>query len=322
MEELVFLKGNVSNLPSVLNKKYIYVATSSTEPTDNQLIINGDTFVCKHYIDSVTSNLITREEFDDVENKASTALQSNDIATINGKKITSGGNIEIDLSLYILAKELPTSGISTNKLYLVPQPSSSGANNVYVEYLYNEEIGWEKLGEYKQDISLDEYLKTADADKKYMKLSNGGTATIAVSTAGTLNNFGDSGQAFNAVRECKSSITGYKINAASFGVKLDGTTAFSHKKYDTYNSVNGTYTGAKNTAVLTFSGPTGLRYAKNTGGANDVTEEMYKYVGVIDSPDENQRVYSKTQVDTLISKIKTILTSLGATSEQINSITI
>lgn len=323
MEEVKILKGHVSNLPKTLDKNTIYVATSSTQPMDNQLFINGDSFVCKHYIDSVSQALVTREEFEDVEKKASSALQRYDIATINGKSLIGGGDIEIDLSLYEVVDELPTENILTNKIYLQRKKSDDGIGEYYEQWMYDATSqDWKKFGKHEVSLDLSDYVKTEDADKRYMKLSNGGTATIAVSNSGTLNNFGDNGQAFNAVRECKSSITGYKINAASFGVKLDGTTAFSHKKYDTYNADNGSYSGAKNTAVLTFSGPTGFRYAKNIGGAADVTEEMYKYVGVIDSPDEKQRVYSKTQVDTLLTQIKTILLSLGATQEQINTITI
>ena len=183
-----------------------------------------------------------------------------------------------------------------------------------------------------QDLS--EYLKSADASKKYMPLTgstsgSGSGASLSISQNGSFNNYGNNGQAFNAVRDVTSANkyqtavgSGYKINAASFGVKDTGTTAFSHKKYDSFNPTTGAYTNAKNTAVLVFSGNSGLMYAKNTGSASDVTDDMYKYVGVIDSPDQKQKVYSATQVDTLINNIKTVLSSLGATEEQINSIKI
>lgn len=172
------------------------------------------------------------------------------------------------------------------------------------------------------------YQKSTDADKKYMpKGSTSSNSALSISTNGAFNNFGDNGQAFNAVRDLTGTTkylgdtgSGYVINAASFGVKDNGTTAFSHKKYDSFNKDTGKCTNARNTAVLTFSGKSGLLYAKNTGSGNDVTDDMYKYVGVIDSPDEEQRVYSASQVDTIINKIKIVLTELGATEEQINSI--
>lgn len=177
------------------------------------------------------------------------------------------------------------------------------------------------------------YQTATDADKKYMPKGSTSSqgSSLSISQNGAFNNFGNNGQAFNAVRDL-SGVTpvkytsatgsGFPINAASFGVKDNGTTAFSHKKYDSFNPSTGAYTNAKNTAVLVFSGKSGLLYAKNTGTAADVTDAMYKRVGVIDSPDQEQKVYSSTQVDTLISKIKTVLTALGATEEQINSITI
>lgn len=173
------------------------------------------------------------------------------------------------------------------------------------------------------------YQKVEDADNKYMPkgASSSQGSSLSISQNGAFNNFGNNGQAFNAVRDLTGTTkyqgesgSGYVINAASFGVKDTGTTAFTHKKYDSFNKDTGAYTNAKNTAVLVFSGKSGLLYAKNTGTAADVTDAMYKRVGVIDSPDEAQKVYSATQVDTLISKIKTVLTELGATEEQINSI--
>lgn len=320
MEEVKLLKGSIDNLPLVLDNNAIYVATSNTKNRESKIIINAKEWMSKEYIDNSITEFVTKEEFDDVQSKANSAVQPNDLKTINGESITGEGNIAIDISLYELVSELPTENINPNKIYLLLS-KDSGDTNRYVEYLYHKDIGWEILGEYKAEVDLSEYQKTADADKKYMKLDNG-KATISVSTGGSMNNFGDNGQAFNAIRECNNSLTGYKLNAASFGVKLDGTTAFSHKKYDSFDPSTGTYAGAKNTAVLTFAGNLGLRYAKNTGSAADVTEAMYRYVGVIDSPDEFQRVYSKAQVDTLISKMKTILSRLGATDEEINSITI
>lgn len=312
---------NKNNLPTIKDANSLYIVTSSTEGEYCSILYNEQEWSSKDYIDDLINICVTKEEFDDTKSKAESAVQEDNLKTINTESLIGKGNITIDLSLFKLVEELPTENINPNKIYLVPN-TTTRSQNVYNEYIYDEvNKDWELLGTYSAEIDLSEYLKTADADAKYMKLDNG-KATISISNNGSMNNYGDNGQAFNAVRECPNSITGYKLNAGSFGVKLDGTTAFSHKKYDTFNSATGAYTGAKNTAVLVFSGPTGLRYAKNTGSASDVTEEMYRYVGVIDSPDEKQRVYSKTQVDNLISQIKTVLTSLGATQDQIDSIKI
>lgn len=236
-------------------------------------------------------------------------------------KLTPGKGIEIseenvissdiDLSLYKIVSALPTENIDDNKIYIVINTSGEEGNK-YTEYIHHDE-GWEILGEYKAEIPLDEYLKKTEADKKYVAKSTSGTSAISISTSGSFNNYGPNGQAFNAVRSVGTSTqTGYDINAASFGVKMDGTTAFSHKKYDTFIPTTGVYTGAKNTAVLTFSGPTGLRYAKNTGSGTDVSEDMYRYVGIIDSPDEEQKVYSAKQVDDLIKGLQDKIDALEA----------
>lgn len=144
-------------------------------------------------------------------------------------------------------------------------------------------------------------------DTKYLIKSTQKDSALNVDNKGSVANFSTNGQAYLAVRpatgaEFLPSIP-QPYAGASFGVKLDGTTAFSHKTYTSYDSKNGNYTGARNTAVLQFAGPVGLRYAKNTSSGNDVTEDMYKYVGVIDSDDDFQRVYSAKQVDDIISPL-------------------
>lgn len=257
-----------------------------------------------------STSCVSKEEFDPIKNAYLNHINKGSLGTINGQSIEDGNNVTLDLSLYKIVSELPTENILDNKIYIVP--SVVDGKNVLTEYVYaNGE--WDVFGIYKDEIDLSGYLKTADAEKKYMKLSNGGGATISVNNTGSMSNFGPNAQAFNAVRDCGSnSITGKSINAGAFGVKLDGTTAFSHKTYDTFNQATGSYTGAKNTAVLTFSGASGLRYAKNTGTSNDVTNDMYKYVGVIGSPDENQKVYSAKEVDTFIKGLQDQIDALKA----------
>lgn len=254
------------------------------------------------------SNLVTKEEFEPVSTAAYGAIPQGTLATINNQTIEEGGNITIDLSLYKVVSTLPDTFIDVNKIYLVPNSQSTEEKNVFDEYIYN--AGWELLGQFKSDIDLSGYLKTADADKKYVTKSTGGDSSISISSTGSFNNYGNNGQAFNAVRDCANTLTSKRINAASFGVKLDGTTAFSHKTYDTFNPTTGAYTGARNTAVLTFSGPTGLRYALNTGSANDVTDAMYRYVGIIDSQEERNKVYSAKQVDDIISGLTSQIETL------------
>lgn len=102
-------------------------------------------------------------------------LKTADVATINGKKLTEGGDITIDLTLFKVVSSLPTlyAEIDVNKIYLV-KSATSGTDNIYTEYICTGEVEgsvagstkpqWEKLGEYKSEVDLTPYAKTADVN--------------------------------------------------------------------------------------------------------------------------------------------------------------
>lgn len=86
--------------------------------------------------------------------------------TVNGQDIKGEGNIAIDLSLYKVVTELPTADIDETKIYLkLGDANVPGAQNAYIEYMYVNNA-WEKVGEYKADIDLTPYAKTADVYTK------------------------------------------------------------------------------------------------------------------------------------------------------------
>jgi len=95
--------------------------------------------------------------------KQDALVSGTNIKTLNGESLLGGGNITIDLSLYKVVDELPTTGIDVNKIYLV-KSTESGENNVYIEYMYVNSA-WEKIGEFKSDIDLSAYAKTADVEE-------------------------------------------------------------------------------------------------------------------------------------------------------------
>lgn len=204
--------------------------------------------------------------------------------------------------------------------------------NLFNEYLKSEQIIttdiafieeteeiWTHGKLYAGIIDLSGYITKVDADKKYVQQSANSNSSIGTDKNGAMSNFSDNGQAFLAIRpKTDKFIINSPYAGASFGVKDDGTSAFSHKTYTTYNKDTKVFTGAKNTAVLQFAGPSGLRYAKNTGTANDVTQDMYKYVGVIDSPDEFQRVYSASQVNSIVEGLQAQIDELKAKLEENN----
>lgn len=271
------------------------------------------------------SEFVTYEDFSSVEESALNSIQKGTLGTINGESLEDG-NITLDLSLYKVVSKLPTENIDNNKIYFVPNAKSTSARTIFDEYVYNTEVTpnvWQKLGEYIPEIVLTDYLTKDDAEKKYVAKSSNTNSSINTDDKGAMANFSDNGQAYLAVRsKTVKFLMDIPYAAAAFGVKDDGTAAFSHKQYTTYEKTTGKYTGARNTAVLQFAGPVGLRYAKNTGSGTDVTEDMYKYVGVIGSPDVKQNVYSAKQVDDLlaekdaiIEKLKQAIINLGGVIE-------
>ena len=110
---------------------------------------------------------ITKEEFDSVKSDISKVVESmltkDTVGKANGvASLDSNGSVpieqlsNIDTTLFLIVRELPTTDIKTNKIYLIPNKDSQG-NNIYVEYLYVENV-WENLGEFKAEVDLSEYV--------------------------------------------------------------------------------------------------------------------------------------------------------------------
>jgi len=93
-----------------------------------------------------------------VDAKQDALVSGMSIKTVNGETLLGSGDIAIDLSLFKVVTELPTSGIDENKVYLVPNGQTDGTN-VYTEYIYANSK-WEILGEYKSDVDLSDYVTT------------------------------------------------------------------------------------------------------------------------------------------------------------------
>lgn len=295
------LYGDVSGVYTKSESDSLYAKPSDITTEIGKLDLNKYVTL-DQFTDSVdVSNLVTKGS----------------MATINGQSLISGGNIEIDSSIYKIVTSLPESNALEDKIYLLKAATSTSSQTDFECWKWNG-TNWVDLGPFGSvKIDLSQYLSKKEADQRYMVKSSNANSSLIVLDNGQVNNLGNNGQAYNAIRNVQGQDSdkwrlptgsSFPLNCASFGVKSNGTTAFSHKKYDsyTYDKTTNTdkTTGARNTAVLVFSGNSGLMYAKNTGSANDVTEAMYKYVGVIDSPDERQRVYSvaqsDAQIDTLI----------------------
>ena len=98
---------------------------------------------------------------------ATDAKNNPNVKTINGKSIVGSGNltlndIGIDGNIVEIVTSLPDLATAkSNKMYLVPVENSSEANNTYAEYVKINKEGkdsWEKLGEWKAEITVDSTL--------------------------------------------------------------------------------------------------------------------------------------------------------------------
>ena len=120
---------------------------------------------------------ITKEEFDSVKSDISKVVESmltkDAVGKANGvASLDSNGSVpieqlgNIDTTLFLIVRELPTDNIQSNKIYLVPNQNGQG-NNVYIEYLYVEGV-WEKIGEFKPEVDLSHIEQKLDtkADKE------------------------------------------------------------------------------------------------------------------------------------------------------------
>lgn len=114
---------------------------------------------------------ITKEEFDSVKSDISKVVESmltkDTVGKANGvASLDSNGSVpieqlgNIDTTVFLIVRELPTTDIKTNKIYIIPNKDSQG-NNVYIEYLYVENV-WENLGEFKAEVDLSEYVNKSE----------------------------------------------------------------------------------------------------------------------------------------------------------------
>lgn len=138
---------------------------------------------------------ITKEEFDSVKSDISKVVESmltkDTVGKANGvASLDSNGSVpieqlgNIDTKLFLIVRELPTTDIKTNKIYLVPNQDGQG-NNVYIEYLYVENV-WEKLGEFKPEVDLSRYIRYGVRDSDSIAIDYRAEATKSSVAIGVL----------------------------------------------------------------------------------------------------------------------------------------
>lgn len=106
--------------------------------------------------------------------------------TINGESIFGGGNLQLSASLYKIVDTLPTTGIDTSKIYLIPAQSTTAKNNK-TEYIYlgdpnkaYDESKWEKLGDEQKNTSIETPEGTITVDTAFSTASSNPIANKTV----------------------------------------------------------------------------------------------------------------------------------------------
>ena len=203
----------------------------------------------RYLTDSNLSDYVTNDELqpvsdkvDDISTKvadiSTKIIKKGTLGTINGKSIENGNNITIDLTLFKVVDTLPVSDIDVNKIYLLPNPAGAD-NNTYIEYMYINGR-WEVVGEYKAEMSLDNYYTKGEADEKFLTKTE----------AGNLADYVKNGELDSKVGEA-----GYvKIDAvnAAIGTKIDGFRKIVMLTTSEYNSLVSSGTVDTNTVYMTY----------------------------------------------------------------------
>ena len=182
------------------------------------------------------------DKVDDISTKvadiSTKIIKKGSLGTINGKSIENGNNITIDLTLFKVVDSLPVSDIDVNKIYLLPNPAGAD-NNTYIEYMYINGR-WEVVGEYKAELSLDNYYTKTQTDEKFLTKAEAGNLADYVK---------------NGELDAKVGEAGYvKIDAvnAAIGTKIDGFRKIVMLTTAEYNSLVSSGTVDTNTVYMTY----------------------------------------------------------------------
>lgn len=155
--------GTVDTTGTLLGRVIIYV-----QEGDNRYY----TFTnAKMYSDSITASCLIKDTY-----TGQIKIIEMRMSVTQGCHITESN---LDTTLFLVVSALPTTDISTSKIYLVPGENTE-TNNIYTEYIYANSK-WEKVGEVHAEVDLSAYAKTATVNaalaKKVDKVTGKGLST-------------------------------------------------------------------------------------------------------------------------------------------------
>lgn len=222
-QSIIAINEKVATKQWVTDQRYLTNSNLSDYITNEQLTTVSDK------VDDISTK---------VEDLSTKIIKKGTLGTINGKSIENGNNITIDLTLFKVVDQLPTTDIDVNKIYLLPNPAGAD-NNTYIEYMYINGK-WEVVGEYKAELTLENYYTKEEADEKFLTKAE----------AGNLADYVKNGELDTKVGEA-----GYvKINAvnAAIGTKIDGFKKIVMLTTAEYNSLVSSGTVDTNTVYMTY----------------------------------------------------------------------
>lgn len=196
------------------------------------------------------SDYIKNEQFETVSNKvtdidasvadlSTNTIRKGSLGKINGQSIEDGNNVTIDLTLYKVVQQLPTSDIDENKIYLMPNPVGKD-NNTYIEYMYINGV-WEKVGEYQSKMTLDDYYTKNEADTKYLTKEEAGNLSDYIKTADLDTKVGEAGY----IKETQAN--------ALIGTAIDGFKKITLITETDYNSLVSSGAVDEDVVYMTYS---------------------------------------------------------------------
>ena len=222
-QSIIAINEKVATKQWVTDQRYL------TDSNLSDYVTNGELQPISDKVDDISTKVA------DISTKI---IKKGTLGTINGKSIENGNNITIDLTLFKVVDTLPVSDIDVNKIYLLPNPAGAD-NNTYIEYMYINGR-WEVVGEYKAEMSLDNYYTKGEADEKFLTKAE----------AGNLADYVKNGELDTKVGEA-----GYvKIDAvnAAIGTKIDGFRKIVMLTTSEYNSLVSSGTVDTNTVYMTY----------------------------------------------------------------------
>lgn len=182
------------------------------------------------------------DKVDDISTKvadiSTKIIKKGSLGTINGQSIENGNNVTIDLTLFKVVTSLPVSDIDVNKIYLLPNPAGID-NNTYIEYMYINGK-WEVVGEYKSEMSLDNYYTKEEADGKFLTKTEAGNLADYVKNGELDTKVGEAGYVKMAA-----------VNTA-IGTQIDGFKKIVMLTTAEYNSMVSAGTVDTNTVYMTY----------------------------------------------------------------------